>query len=389
MSRGSPVAVESASHGDLIFIGCLTRPTPYFANAHGTGISICRFDAEKGSLVPIGAYTGIENPAWLTIDSDGRRLFACSEVFEWDQGRVTACQIIEEGGLAHLVKLNELPSCGSITAYASLDRSRTKLLVANYCLDAPDRGEESAVAAFPIAQDGSLQPATARLSHNGFALGPNTARQERPHAHAVLASPDNRYLLVADLGIDRVLSYRFDAVAGTVAAEPAASLPMRPGAGPRHLAFPPNGGYLYVINELDSTIAVIAFDTATGSLEPLQCVSTLPPASAVANDACAIALTPDGRFLYATNRGHDSVAIFAVDPAGGWLTAKGHAASGGRTPRCLTIDPDGRFALVANQNGDNVAVFRIDQTTGALTLAAPPVAIGTPMCIAFLRPSRR
>jgi 6-phosphogluconolactonase len=241
---------------------------------------------------------------------------------------------------------------------------------------------------FPIAEGGKILRASARLSHDGFPVGPNTARQERPHAHAVLASPDNRFLLVADLGIDRALSYRFDAVAGTVAAEPAASLPMRPGAGPRHLAFHPNGSFLYVVNELDSTVATIAFDPTAGGLELLQCISTLPPSSLVANDACAIALTPDGRFLYATNRGHDSIAIFAIDPASGQLTAKGHVASGGRTPRCLTIDPDGRFALAANQNGDNIAVFRIDQTSGALTLAAPPVAVGTPMCIAFLRTDR-
>jgi 6-phosphogluconolactonase len=383
------VAVESASHGDLAFIGCLTRPTPYFPNAHGAGILLCRFDAETGALVPIRACTGIENPAWLTVDSDGARLFVCSEVFEWGQGRITAYQILEEDETTFLAKLSERRSCGSITAYASLDRSGTKLLVANYCLDAPNRTEQSAVAVFPIAEDGGLRPASARLSHDGFALGPNAARQERPHAHAVLASPDNRFLLVVDLGIDSVLSYRFDAVAGTVAAEPVAILPMNPGAGPRHLAFHPNGLYLYVINELNSTIAVLAFQSASGNLELLQCVSTLPPASAVANDACAIELTPDGRFLYATNRGHDSVAIFAVDPASGWLTAKGHVASGGRTPRCLAIDPDGRFALVANQNGDNIAVFRIDRASGALTLAPPPVAVGTPMCIAFLCTNRR
>ena len=382
------MAVGSDSHGDLVFIGCLTRPTPYFANAHGIGILICRFDTETGALIQIGACTGIENPAWLTVDNDAARLFACSEVFEWDQGRVTAYQILDDSDTPHLAKLGERPSCGSITAYASLDRSRTKLLVANYCLDAPNRSEESGIAVFPIAADGSLESASALLSHDGFSLGPNAARQERPHAHAVLASPDNRFLLMADLGIDRVLSYRFDAMTGTVAAGPAAILSMKPGAGPRHLAFHPNGSCFYVINELDSSIAVVAFDCAAGSLELLQCVSTLPPASAIANDACAIALTPDGRFLYATNRGHESVAIFAVDPAGGWLTAKGHVPSGGRTPRCLTVDPGGRFALVSNQNSDNVAVFRIEQASGALTLAASPVAVGTPMCIAFLRSGR-
>ena len=370
----------------LAYIGCLTQPTPYFPAAHGTGIAVCRFDAESGRLEQIGDCTDIANPTWLTIDSTGRTLFACSEVFEWPEGRVTAYRIADNDG--RLIKLGEQPSQGSIAAYAHLDRSETRLLVANYSLDAPNRGQEHGIAVFPVEADGSLGRVSARLSHDRFPLGPNPARQERPHAHAVLPSPDNHFLLVADLGVDCVFCYRFDAVAGEVAAEPVAVLSLAPGAGPRHLVFHPHGHRLFVINELDSTVAALGFDSASGDLMLRQCVSTLPPKFAAASDACAIALTPDGHFLYATNRGHDSIAIFAVDPASGSLEARGHVPCGGRTPRCLTIDPTGRFALVANQNSDNVTVFSIDPTNGALTSIGAPLAIGTPMSIAFRRSSK-
>jgi 6-phosphogluconolactonase len=301
-------------------------------------------------------------------------------VFEWPEGTVTAFRIARDGTLTRCA---DRPSHGSITAYASLDRGETRLLVANYGLDAPTRARDYGVAVFSVAADGSLGAVSALLSHAHFSRGPNAARQERAHPHAVLPSPDNRFLLVADLGIDRVLAYRFDAASGTVESEPAASLALAPGAGPRHLAFHPNGRWLFAINELDSTVAVIDFEGRSGGLQLLQRVSTLPLDFGGANDACAIALTPDGRFLYATNRGDDSVAMFTVDAKSGALVARGHVACGGRTPRCLTIDPKGHFALVANQNSDNVTVFRIDPVTGGLSAIAPSLAIGTPMSIVF------
>jgi 6-phosphogluconolactonase len=365
---------------DLAFIGCLTTPTPYFPQARGNGIRACRFDSETGELMPIAECSGIENPTWLTLDRVGARLFACSEVFEWEEGAVTAFAVTAHGDLS---RISDRLSQGSITAYASLDRSERFLLVANYGLDAPHRRREYGIVVLPVGHGGMLGPGSSRLSHNHLPCGPNRARQERSHAHAVLPSPDNRFILATDLGIDRVLAYRFDATSGAVDPTPATSLAMQPGAGPRHLAFHPNGRRLYVINELDSTVAVLAFDAMNSELTLVQSVSTLPAGFAGASDACALAVLPNGCFLYATNRGHDSIAVFAIDAARGVLDARGHVPCGGRTPRCLTIHPQGQFALVANQNSDNVTAFRIDPATGALEIAGSPFAVGTPMSIVF------
>ena len=364
-----------------LFIGCLTRETPYFPNAHGKGIAIADFDGDTGALAVRATFGEIVNPVCFAVDERHDRLYVCSEVFEWDQGRFTACAIGADG----LTVLNHQDSGGSISGFATLDRSGGSLLAINYSLDAPGRPYGAGVVMLPIAADGRLEPIAAALSHRHFPLGPNAARQERSHAHVVVPSPDNRFLLVADLGIDRVLAYRFDAVARKIAAEPAATLETNPGAGPRHLVFHPNGRWLYLIDELDSTVCLIAFDAATGGLELLQVLSCVPDGFTGANDACALEITADGRFLYATNRGHDSVAMFAVSADDGRLEARGHVPCGGRTPRALAIDPSGTFVLVANQNSDTVAVFRIDRESGALAMAGEPQPIGTPMAFAFRR----
>lgn len=361
-----------------LFIGCLTRQTPYFPNANGKGIAIGSFDGENGRITVSATDGSVINPVWLAVDAARGTLYACSEVFEWDQGRITACRITQAG----LTKLNAQDSGGSISGYATLDRSGNALLAINYCLDAPGRPYGSGAVLMPIAADGSLDPIAAAISHRHCPLGPNGGRQERSHVHVVVPSPDNRFLLVADLGIDRLLAYRFDPARRTISPAPAAVLALPPGAGPRHLVLHPSARWLYLINELDSTIAAVAFDAVAGVLELLQIVSTLPAGFDAHNDACALDITPDGRFLYGTNRGHDSVAIFAVDQATGRLEARGHVACGGRTPRCLAVDPEGNFALVANQNSDTVAVFRIDRKAGALTRHGTH-EIGTPMCFAF------
>jgi 6-phosphogluconolactonase len=362
-----------------VFIGSLTRTTPYFAHATGRGITLCDFDDATGVLTPLRSFGDVENPGWLLCDPRQETLFALSEVFEWPEGRVTA---LRRNGQERLQKFADIAAGGSITAHASLDRGGRWLLVANYRLPSPLRKREAGVAVFPIAADGALGAPTALLSHDHLPLGPNAGRQECPHLHCVIPSLDNRFLLVADLGTDRVASYRFDAETGQLDSAPAGSAIMRAGAGPRHLALHPDGKRLFCINELDSTLASLAFDTQSGDLALGDVVPALPEGFAGESNAAALALTPDGRFLYASNRGHESIAIFAVLPHG--LEARGHVACGGATPRSITIDPSGRYALCANQNADNVTVFAIEPTTGELR-AVSRLAIGTPMCTVFGR----
>ena len=219
-------------------------------------------------------------------------------------------------------------------------------------------------------------------SHAGS--GPNAARQERSHAHCVLASPDNAHVLVADLGIDQLVVYRFDAATGALS-EKGASFKMKAGAGPRHFAFHPSGRYLYAINELDSTIAALAFDAESGGLELLQTVPALPSGYTSESHCAGLKLTPDGRYLYGSNRGHDSLVVYATDEATGRLTFVEHHSCLGRTPRDFAIDPSGRFLLVANQDSDTVNVLRIDPASGRLADSGQRAEVGTPMCVTFAR----
>jgi 6-phosphogluconolactonase len=365
----------------FVFVGCLNRGTPYFEAARGQGIAVLRFDPETGAAALAGEVPGVDNPSWLTVDSKHARLYANSEVFGWNEGIVTAYAF--DPATARLTYLNKQPTLGSICGHASLDRSGRHLLVGNYAMGEPDDLPGQAAVVLPLRADGGLGPALSSISHAGLPTGPNAKRQERPHVHSVVASPDNRFLLVADLGIDRVMTYRFDAAEGRIEPKAVHALALAPGAGPRHLVFHPNGRLVFVVNELDSTVVSLAYRPEDGSLSTIATASTLPPGAGVANDAAEIQLTPDGRFLYASNRGHDSLAIYAVDAETGAIEPRGHAASGGRTPRNFAIDPGGRFLLAVNQNGDNLVTFRIDPASGALTRAGEPLAIGTPMCVRF------
>jgi 6-phosphogluconolactonase len=235
------------------------------------------------------------------------------------------------------------------------------------------------VAVLPIDPDGRLAPASARVQHEGSSVH---RRQRAPHAHWIDVDPSGRFALVADLGLDEILSYRLDA-GGRLTPYPEGTARLAPGAGPRHLAFHPDGRRAYVIDEIDSTITVLAYDPAAGRFETLQRVSTLPEDYQGSSTTAEIALDPSGRFAYGSNRGHDSIAIFAIDIETGRLTPAGHQPSGGRTPRSFAIDPSGRFLLAANQGSDNVAVFRISREDGALAPIGEPLRVPRPVCILF------
>jgi 6-phosphogluconolactonase len=360
----------------ILFVGSLNREAPYFQGARGKGIAAYTFDLDSGEATLAGETAGIDNPTYLTVHPSNGCLYATSEVFGWNEGTVTAYRFDRASG--RFVYLNKQPTLGSISAYCSIDRTGRFLLVANYAVGPLDDLPGKAVAIFPIRADGGVDPAVASAAHQGS--GPNQARQERPHAHCILASPDNRHVIVADLGIDKLVSHRFDEKSGTIL--PATSTGLAAGAGPRHFAFHPDGR-AYVINELDSTICALAYDAGSGTFTVLDTVSALPETGHGESHCASIQISPDGRYIYGANRGHDSIVIYAVDQASGRLALVGLESTRGATPRDHVIDPSGRFVLVCNQNADRVVVFRRDAASGRLADTGKPIETGTPMCAKF------
>ncbi len=364
----------------LAFVGSLNREAPYFQGARGEGIAVLRYDEATGRLEPLSVTGGIDNPTFLTVDAARRTLYATSEVFGWNEGTVTAYRIDAAAGTLHYI--NKQPTEGSITAYCAIDRSGRHLLVANYAHGIAGEVPGHSVVALPIREDGGLGPIASSRTHEGS--GPDPVRQTTPHAHCAVPAPDGTTIAVADLGIDAIISHRFDAETGRFTGEPAGRAVLPPGAGPRHLVFHPSGRFAYVVAELGSAIYALAADPA-GGLSVLHSLPMLPEGFTGTNHCADIHLTPDGRFLYASNRGHDSIACFAVDAGTGHLSAIGHHPSGGSTPRNFAVDPAGRFLLVANQNGDTIVTLAIDQATGTLSDTGHRLPIGTPMCVKLAR----
>jgi 6-phosphogluconolactonase len=363
----------------FLFVGGCNRPTPYFASANSPGISCFAFDPDNARVTQLSATAGIDNPTFLAADATGGRLYAGSEVHGWNEGTVSAYDIDPLTG--ELCYLNKQATRGSTTAQFSFDRTGRFLLLVNYTATPASQRPDRSLAIFPIAADGLRAP-VADARHSGS--GPNPRRQERSHAHAVLATPDNRFVFVSDLGLDRMVSYRFDAQRGTIERSSETALP--PGSGPRHFVFHPNLPLVYLSNELSSTVATLRYDAASGELAVLDIAATVP-AAALAENACAeIRLSLDARHLYVSNRGHDSVSVMAVNALDGRPVLKGTFPSGGRTPRHFAFDPSGRFIAVANQDSDNVSFFAVDQADGGLKLVSS-VSVGTPTSVCFVHPS--
>jgi 6-phosphogluconolactonase len=360
-----------------LFIGSLNRPTLDAQKPRGKGIAIFAFDVDTGVSRPISLTEGIDNPTYLSFDPRRSCLYANSEVAGWNEGTVTSYRFDRASG--SLVHINEQPTLGRIAAYNSLSWDGRFLLIANYGSGPVDDLPGQAVAVFPVREDGGLGAPRGSIAHYG--AGPNKARQERPHAHCAIASPDGRFVIVADLGTDALLCHRL-AEDGALTSDP---YPFRlpPGAGPRHLAFHPSHRFAYVINELNSTIGALEYDAGRGRFSLIETVPTVPPAIRDENYPADLHFGPDGRFLYGSNRGHDSIVIYSVDGTTGRLTLVGHQPCGGKTPRNFAIDPTGRWLLVANQNSDSIAVFQIDQQSGTLSDSGRRLEVGTPMCVKF------
>jgi 6-phosphogluconolactonase len=336
------------------------------------GIYRYRLDHASGALTLDGVTPGVENPSYLAIHPQGRYLYAVNEIGEFagqPSGAVSAFEIAPQTGELHL--LNRQLSRGKGPCYVSVDRTGTYVLVANYV------GGNAAI--LPIEQDGKLGEASHVVEHHGS--GPDPRRQQHPHAHSITLAPDNRYAFVADLGLDKLMVYQLDLSRGRLEPNDPPWTQLHAGAGPRHLAFHPGGTYAYVINELDSTMTVFAYDQRNGTFRTLQTLSTLPERFSGTSYCADVHVSPCGRFVYGSNRGHDSIVVFQIDQNTGMLAYVDHTSTQGQTPRNFCIDPSGEWLLAANQNTDTVITFRIDQETGKLLPTGHIADVPTPVCL--------
>lgn len=363
----TPSPSTPASSSDLVlFIGTYT-------GKGSQGIYTLRLNPATGQLSAPTLAAQTDNPSFLAFHPSRPVLYAVNETAKFegaDGGGVTAFAV---GAGGALTKVNSQSSKGGGPCYVTVDRTGTCVLVANY--------GTGSVAALPLEADGRLKPASSTIQHEGS--GANPKRQKGPHAHSINLDASGRYAVAADLGIDKLLIYTFDGRAGTLAASDPPSIATAPGAGPRHFAFHPNGKSAYLVNELNSTITAYAWDAAHGTLRELQTQTTLPAGFTGESYPADVQVHPSGKFVYMSNRGHDSIAIFAVTEKDGTLAAAGHQSTGGQFPRHFGIDPTGAFLIAANQKTDSLVVFRIDPATGALTETGGRATLTAPVCVRF------
>ncbi len=345
-----------------------------FAPGDRGAIHALQFDSKTKSLKPLHRTTDIQHPFFLAITRDKQFLYAIdTEQFGGKEDEFVAAYAIK-GRTGMLERLNRQSARGSASCYLDVDATGKTVLVANY--------STGSVAALPVKSDGSLGEAASFIQHRGSSINP--ARQKAPYAHSIVVSPDNRFALAADLGIDKVLVYRLTPKSARLEANETQSFAtVPPGSGPRHVTFHPNGKRVYVINELTNTVTFFDYASDSGSLTQRQTISTVPADFDGTSHCADLKITPDGQFLYGTNRGHDSIAIYRIG-ADGRLSLVSIERSGGKGPQNLLITPDGGWLLCANMPGNNVVVFRIDADTGRIRATGDPISIPMPSCIRWL-----
>ena len=352
----------------LLLVGTYTS-----GESKSKGIYVLKFDPRDGGITPHGVVDGVEEPSFLAIDEPRNFVYAVNETLEFNgqkSGSVSSFALRPDAGALKFI--NKQPSMGAAPCHITVSHDGKFVLVANYL--------GGNVAVLPVSKDGVLMPAVDIKQHSGS--GPDKKRQDSAHAHSVILDQNGRFAFVNDLGVDKIFIYEFDAATGRL--NPNRNQPYfqtKPGAGPRHLKFHPSGKYAFVINELDMTISSLAYDAAKGSLKEVQTVSTLPSGFSGDNTCADIHVTPDGAFLYASNRGHDSLVGFKVDPQSGRLELIGHTSTQGKTPRNFLIDPTGKYLLVANQRSDSIVTFEIEKKTGRLRSIGGKVTVPSPVCL--------
>ena len=362
---GGSADKPAANRKYLVFVGTYTTKT------ESKGIYSFEFDADTGKLTPKGVAAETPDPSWVVVHPNGKYAYAANEAGK--ASTVSAFAVDAKSG--KLAPLNQMPALGEDPCYLSFDKTGKYLLVANYT--------SGNVVVFPIGTDGKLGASTANVRDEGKA-GPNKERQDGPHAHWIETSPDNRFALVADLGLDEVLVYKFDAATGTLTPNEPAFAKLKAGSGPRHAAFYPNGKLVFAVSELSSTATSFAYDVKKGALKEIGTASTLPPGFSGRNDVAETAVHPNGKFLYVSNRGNDSIAIFSIDPGNRSLAPTGGIPTGGKEPRHFAIDPSGKFLLAENQHSNNIVVFKIDGATGGLTPTGQVVEVPSPVDLTFV-----
>lgn len=355
-----------------VFVGTYTA-----GDSPSEGIYTCVLDASDGSLTePVLAAEAV-NPSFLAIRPDGQHVFCVNEVSEdggsgRPTGSVTAFRISSEDGM--LERINSQSSLGGAPCHCNVDASGRWLLVANYV--------GGNVVVFPIAKNGGLSPPSSNIQHEGSSVNPQ--RQEGPHAHSINLSSDNRYAYAADLGLDRILIYEFNADDGRLIPNSPYAVAVSPGGGPRHFSLSPDNTLAWSNNELTATVTGFRRDVDTGGLTPIQEITTLPEDFDGRRSTAECLVHPSGRFLYVSNRGHDSIAVFRIHEESGMLAPVEIETTGGEEPRNFAIEPTGRWLLAANQRSDSVIVFSIDKDTGELTPTDEQITVGRPVCIRFL-----
>ncbi|MBP6506080.1 MAG: lactonase family protein [Opitutaceae bacterium] len=356
------MSLTATASEHLLFIGTYTRST-------SQGIYAVRLNAQTGALSAPELAAATTNPSFLALAPGQTHLYAVSE------SSTMAVPFATDLATGQLTPLQPQASGGTVPCHLVVDRTGRTLIIANY--------HTGVVASLPIRADGTLGPAGSIIQHAGHSVHPS--RQESPHVHSVTLSPDNRFVIVCDLGLDKIFTYALDPAAATLTPASVPFVASAPGAGPRHAAFSPDGRHVFVINELGSTLVSYRYDAATGALTPLDTQSTLPADFQGESSTAEVRVHPNGRFVYGSNRGHDSIAVFACDAATGRLTLVEHVPTGGKNPRNFTLSPDGAWLVAANQNSDSLRVFRVDAQTGRLQAVAGSATVPMPVCVLFAR----
>jgi 6-phosphogluconolactonase len=363
-AQGRSGRAAGVARPEFMYVGSFTST----GRGRGEGLSVYRRNPASDTWAQIQLLKDLADPSFLIVDRQGRHLYSA----HGDGSQATSYQIDQATG--RLTVLNQQPTGGGNGVHLAIDATGGFLALANYAT--------GSLAVLPINADGSLAPRSDLATLAGQP-GPHRTQQESSHPHHCPFDRTGRFIVVPDKGLDKIFVYRLDSVGGKLAPAKPPEVATRSGAGPRHLDFHPTLPYAYVINELDSTIATYEFDPAGGVLKPIQVITTLPTSYTGNNTGAEIAVARSGRFLYGSNRGHDSIAIFAIDGAAGTLTHVGWEPTGGRTPRFFGLDPSGTELYAANQTSDTVVIFRVNPTTGRLTRSGQTVNVATPSTIAF------